>query len=143
MRSESKSIPVPMCPSAQPNVENGLVIGVVSGTARKPEVAYLERAIPQDEGVLALAAPAKPTEVFRLASPCATRSCQHFDGSACRLVGRIVKLLEPVVDRIPKCDLRPTCRWWHQEAAQACVRCPQIVTELFGATPEQVKAARP
>ncbi len=143
MQSESKLLPMPMCPSAQPDLESGVVIGVVSGTAPEPRIAYLERPVSQDEGVLGLASPAKPTEVFRLASPCATISCQHFDGSSCRLVSRIVQLLKPVVGEIPRCHLRPTCRWWAQEGAPACVRRPQIVTELYGATPEQVKAAQP
>ena len=47
--------------------------------------------------VLAMAAPLKPTEVFRLAATCAEHKCPHFDGADCRLATRVAKMLPPVI----------------------------------------------
>lgn len=143
METKSESIAELMCPSAQPDLRNGVVVGVVGGTVREPRVAYLKDPLRVNETVLELASPVKPTEVFRLAAPCANEGCRHFDGASCRLARRIVDLLDTVVPGLPSCHLRSTCRWWKQEGADACLRCPQIVTELYGSTPIQQRAARP
>jgi hypothetical protein len=47
--------------------------------------------------VPALAAPAQPTEVFRLAAAWQTHQCPHFDGVSCSLAPRIVQILPAVV----------------------------------------------
>lgn len=65
----------------------------------------------------------------RMASRCMSNSCQHFDGHACRLAQRIVEQLPTVVEALPDCQIRPSCRWWQQEGAAAGLRCPQMVTE--------------
>jgi len=132
-----------LCPSAQPDIAAGVVIGVVSGTPQDPILSYLREPMAVSTEVLSLALPAKPTEVFRLAAPCAEHACQHFDGHRCQLATRIVSLLEPVTSELPSCHLRSKCRWWSQEGALACKRCPQIVTEMYGATPQQRSAADP
>ena len=36
----------------------------------------------------------------------------------------------PVVGALPRCAIRPTCRWFRQEGREACLRCPQVATEL-------------
>mgnify|MGYP005840404745 CR=1 FL=1 len=64
-----------------------------------------------------------------MASRCMSNSCQHFDGHACRLAQRIVEQLPTVVEALPDCQIRPSCRWWQQEGAAAGLRCPQMVTE--------------
>jgi len=143
METKSDSMPELMCPSAQPDLRRGLVVGVVGGTVGEPRLAYLKKPISVDETVIKQASPVKPTEVFRLSAPCANQGCQHFDGASCRLARRIVELLDPVVGELPSCHLRSSCRWWMQEGAEACLRCPQIVTELYGSTPIQEKVARP
>jgi hypothetical protein len=118
----------PYCPSAQPDIADSIVFGVVGGTAQAPHLMHIEPRPVTDE-VLALAQPVHPTEVFRFAAPCAGNACQHFDGFNCRLATRIVASLPSVVDSLPPCHLRSTCRWWQQEGKAACLRCPQIVTE--------------
>jgi hypothetical protein len=117
------------CPSAQPEMASSVVLGVVGGTADEPCVAYLDEPCPVTDELLALSNPVKPTEIFRFAAPCAGSTCQHFDGSKCRLAMRIVQLLPIVVEKLPPCRLRSKCRWWHQEGKEACKRCPQVVTE--------------
>ena len=118
-----------LCPSAQPEMAGSVAFGVVCGTADAPRSIPLSQPQPVTPELLALSGPVKPTEVFRFAAACAGHSCQHFDGSLCRLAGRIVEKLAPVVASLPFCRLRPHCRWWLQEGRAACVRCPQIVTE--------------
>jgi len=130
----------PLCPSAQPHMTDAVVFGVVTGTPEFPSVRHLERPIPAGDSVLALAAPVKPTEVFRFAAACAGGLCQHFDGANCRLVRRIVEMVPPVIGTPPPCPVRPACRWWQEEGRDACVRCPQVVTDRYGA-PEALREA--
>ena len=133
----------PLCPSAQPEMDGSLVFGVIGGTAEEPQVAYLDVPQPVTEEVLALTQPVKPTEVFRIAAPCAERACQHFDGSKCQLAMRVAQMLPVVVDRLPPCAIRPHCRWWQQEGKAACARCPAVVTEMYQPTDQQRQAADP
>jgi hypothetical protein len=45
------------------------------------------------------------------------------------------------VDGLPPCSIRPGCMWWRQEGKNACLRCPQVVTETRHATDEQRQVA--
>jgi hypothetical protein len=121
----------PLCPSAQPEMADSVVFGLIGGTDEEPRLGYLVELRTVTDELLALTAPVKPTEVFRFAAPCAGNSCQHFDGSDCRLAKRIVQLLPAAEEMLPPCRLRPSCRWWQQEGKAACIRCPQIVTETY------------
>jgi hypothetical protein len=88
-----------------------------------------------------MAAPLKPTEVFRLAATCAEHKCSHFDGADCRLATRGVKMLPPVVDSLPPCTIRKECRWSAQEGAAACMRCPEITTVSYDLSPQVLKVS--
>ncbi|NEP28097.1 MAG: nitrogen fixation protein [Moorea sp. SIO3I6] len=118
-----------LCPSARPESENSHVFGIVNGTKEKPQVTYLKQAQPLTEQLVSLAAPVTPTEVFRISAPCAEKSCQHFDGTNCRLATQIVENLPAVEENLPACAIRKDCRWWNQEGKAACFRCPQVVTD--------------
>jgi len=120
-----------LCPSAQPDMEGAWVLGVISGSAEQSQVAYLNRNVPVTAGLLAAAAPLKPTEVFRFAAHCEENKCRHFDGSHCQLATRIVQILPAVTDGLPPCLIRAECRWFQQEGKAACMRCPQVVTESY------------
>jgi hypothetical protein len=133
----------PHCPSARPEMAGSVVFGVVNGTVEEPRVGYLSQPIPATPEVLALAGPASPGEVFRVGAPCAGAGCLHFDGGQCRLAQRIVQGLLPVVDTLPPCHLRPTCVWWKQEGREACLRCPQVVSQSVEPSPELAWAAAP
>jgi hypothetical protein len=134
-----------MCPSAQPDWEGSQVIGVVGGTADEPQVAYLAEPTPVTDELLALARPVTPTEVFRIAAPCANTGCGHFskEQSTCKLAEKIVRWAPVVVEKLPACSIRPDCRWWQQEGRAACMRCPQVVTDRFQAPEALAKAADP
>ena len=120
-----------LCPSAQPGMDNCRILGVVQQDGPTPRIAYLTDLVPATEKVLALSAPLKPTEVYRLAAPCAEHRCPHFDGADCRLATRIVQILPAVVDTLPPCTIRKDCRWYSQEGGAACKRCPEITTVSY------------
>ena len=134
---------LPLCPSAQPEMNDCVVFGVIRGTADAPRLTPLRQTQPVTKELLALSKPVDPTEVFRFAAPCAGKACQHFDGLNCRLATRIVRVLPAVVQDAPACQLRPTCRWWQQERIAACLRCPQVVTQTYGPSAELIEAADP
>jgi hypothetical protein len=129
------------CPSAQPEMAACRVLGVIGGTAESPEVVYLNEVLPVTDELLARAAPASPTEVFRLAAHCDEKACRHFDGVNCRLATRIVQILPAVTASLPACLIRPTCRWYQQEGRAACLRCPQVVTQTYEPSEDYRRAA--
>jgi len=120
-----------LCPSAQPGMDACRILGVVQHDGPGPKIVYLNQILPASEEVLAMAAPLKPTEVFRLAATCAEGKCPHFDGADCRLATRVATLLPPVVDALPPCLIRKECRWFSQEGGAACLRCPDITTVSY------------
>ncbi len=120
-----------LCPSAQPGMDNCTVLGVVQQDGPKPLLVYLNQHVRATPEVLAMAAPLKPTEVFRLSATCAEHKCPHFDGTDCRLATRIVQMLPAAVDALPPCSIRKDCRWYSQEGAAACRRCPEITTVTY------------
>lgn len=122
------------CPSSRPEMPGSAAFGVVMGSVEQPRVAYLDQALPVTAELLSLAGPVTPTEVFRFAAVCAGGACQHFDGKDCSLASRIVERLPSAVDELPECAIRDSCRWWLQEGAEACFRCPMITTKSYGAT---------
>lgn len=127
-----------LCPSAQPGMDNCRILGVVQLDFQPevqqqpvPRVVYLNELLPATEQVLALSAPLKATEVFRLAATCAEHKCPHFDGADCRLATRIVQILPAVVDALPPCTIRKDCRWFSQEGGAACQRCSEVTTVSY------------
>lgn len=120
-----------LCPSAQPGMDRCHVLGVVDRAGPSPMVLYLKAPMPATPDVLALAGPVKPTEVYRLSATCAEQRCPHYDGQDCQLATRIVAMLPSVVDGLPPCTIRKECRWFSQEGAAACQRCPQVTTVTY------------
>lgn len=133
----------PLCPSAQPEMEGAFAFAVAGAPRDGMRVGYLQGRVPVTDELLALAGPVKPTEVFRFAAPCAGAGCQHYDGSECRLAAKFVQLTPPVTRALPACAVRPDCRWWRQEGKAACMRCPQVVTEMYEYSDAQARAADP
>jgi hypothetical protein len=115
------------------------VLGVLEGGPDAPRLSYLVEPVRVSDELLAQTGGVSPTRVFRFAATCEERSCSHFDGVNCRLATRIVAGLSSVVDRLPPCRIRSKCRWFAQEGAAACLRCPQVVTEIASPT-EGMKA---
>jgi len=112
------------------------ILGLVRFEGAAPKLEYLNELVPATPEVLALSAPLKPTEVFRLAATCAEHKCPHFDGADCRLASRVVQILPAAVDHLPPCIIRKDCRWYSQEGGAACMRCPEITTVSYDLTPQ-------
>jgi hypothetical protein len=125
-----------LCPSAQPGMDQCRVLGVVQRDGPTPMLQYLNEHLPATDEVLAMAAPLKPTEVFRLAATCAEHRCPHFDGADCQLATRIVQILPAIVTALPPCIIRQECRWYSQEGGAACRRCPEITTVNYDVSPQ-------
>lgn len=132
---------VPLCPSAQPDMQNSMVFGVIGGTVEEPQASYLIMPQPLYK-MPKVPEPLEPTEVFRIAATCAEHQCMHFDGSKCKLAQKIARL-DPVVEFLPPCPIRTDCRWWQQEGKEACLRCPAVVTENYQPSEEMRLAANP
>jgi hypothetical protein len=121
------------CPSAQADAKASRIYGIMTGPSENRRVGYLTETLKPTAELLALSGEAKPTQLFRIAAPCANGACQHFNG-ACTLAQRIVAASPIVVNALPECQIRATCRWYHQEGADACLRCPQVATDKVDAT---------
>ena len=120
-----------LCPSSTGTLEDTVLIGVVTDHVDGPRVIPTDRAMPVTPDILKMAEPVNPSEVFRFASPCQASKCPHFKNEACQLAVRSVDLLQAVADELPKCSIRPHCRWFRQEGVAICKRCPQVVTDQY------------
>lgn len=118
----------PLCPSAQPDMEGARIIGLISGSAEEPRVAYLPPGLAVDPGVSRSLLPLAPTQVFRFAATCESGHCMHFAHGRCSLAARVVEQLPEVVDLLPPCQIRAGCRWYSEQGGAACRRCPQVIT---------------
>lgn len=118
-----------LCPSAQPDQPDARVFGVQTTTDdHQRRVGYLTETMPVTPALLALSGKADAPEVLRIAAPCMNGRCMNYEGGACGLAGRVARMLEPVVGTLPRCAIRPGCRWFREQGPAACVRCPQVVT---------------
>jgi len=116
-----------LCPSGDAGQADAQVFAI-AGAGEDGAAAYLDRLLPVDEHVIALASPLLPANVYRVATPCANSACAQFEGGKCQVAARIAAAFAPQADVLPPCVIRPACRWWRQEGVAACLRCPQIVT---------------
>lgn len=118
------------CPSAQPDMKGARVFGVLSGSEEAPRVAYLKPGARIAQSMLARLGNVAPTQVFRFAATCEEGRCTHFDGARCKLGERVATQLVSVVDTLPPCQIRASCRWFAEQGGAVCLRCPQIVTAV-------------
>jgi hypothetical protein len=119
------------------------VFGIAVSGESGPEVAWLEQPVPLTPELLAKTGDVDPQRIFRMSAPCAASDCLHFDGVQCQLATRIVQILPAVTEALPPCQLRASCRWYVQEGAAACYRCPQVITHYYEPSERLVQAASP
>src|SRR5687767_696904 len=91
------------CPSAQPDMEEARVDGLVSGTPTVPRIAYLAAKAEIDLATVPDMGPVAVTQVFRIAARCEEHRCAQFADGRCSLGKRIVDGVSPVVDALPPC----------------------------------------
>lgn len=137
------------CPSGLSDAPESVVLGVRSGPTG--QATYLAEPVPAAAVAHAVPADVPPTRVLRFASHC-TASCANRIGTQCGLINRVTVLPAlSATGAVPRCHLRPRCKWWDQKGIEACLRCPGVATiaredDEFGAlvanpatTPEQLK----
>lgn len=118
------------CPSAQPDMADAHVFGVVAGTQAEPRIAYLKQRAEITPDMMDSLGDLDPTLVFRYSGRCENARCGQYADGQCGLGQRILEQLPPVVAALPSCQIRATCRW-HQERGDAiCLRCPQVMTRV-------------
>jgi hypothetical protein len=73
-----------------------------------------------------------PEKRFRFASPCVEARCAQWTGSRCGVIDTVLSTPDrpPVPERLPRCGIRSSCRWYAQSGAEACAVCPLVVTDL-------------
>jgi hypothetical protein len=146
--TDERSAGAAYCPSAAPDVPGATILGVTSRTESGPRVIYLAEPVLLTEEIAASLDGVSDGEVLRIAAPCQEGACPHFRDSDCSLITKIVRAGPDASDAadahsLPQCYLRPRCRWFRQEKAAACRRCPTIATEVPDSTDLQLWVADP
>ncbi len=133
-RSFSHAKEVLFCPSAQPGLNQSLILGIVDKRGDESQVTLLSRPVKVSVGTMSafFGSTTRPTEVFRFAAPCEKGGCRNWSGSHCRVAEQLVQILPAISAGLPECSLRPMCRWFQQEGRSACERCPQVLTDDQG-----------
>ncbi|MFJ1596439.1 hypothetical protein [Streptomyces sp. NPDC088261] len=121
-----RETPVAWCPSGDASRPESVVLGVRSGDG--DQVVYLAEPVPAADVLGSIPEGIAPSRVLRFASHCVS-DCANRVGEACGLIERI-KTVPAGTDAsaVPRCHLRPHCKWWNQTGVEACHRCPAIST---------------
>lgn len=133
------------CPSAQPDMTGARPFGVIQGKAQELRIAFFKKSTLDGFDWRARFSSLDATQIFRFAARCEEDRCSHFDGERCSLGRRVRSNLPPVVDALPPCLIRATCRWFDEQGGQVCLRCPQVISMIPAADGElnELAVARP
>jgi hypothetical protein len=129
-----------LCPSARCEPDS-ILLGVVAPDGR---IGYLRPELRIDAKFVAAARAARaPEKRFRFAQPCVESRCAHWTGSRCGVIQNVLDSGEASLAAsesrpLPRCSIRPRCRWFAEHGTRACMVCPLVVTEP---TVDQVGAA--
>jgi hypothetical protein len=124
-----------ICPSARCE-EGAVLLGVIGPDG---VVGYVTPQLTVDDDFVRHVRRGRTPEArFRFAQPCIEKKCMQWTGCRCGLIDKLLN--SPAVAEIvghsrgplPKCAIRPTCRWFAQAAAKACAVCPLIVHSQDG-----------
>lgn len=124
-------------------MQDARVLGLLTGSAEEPRVAYLPPGVGIDVELAKSLLPLAPTQAFRFAAKCESSRCVHFGDGRCSLAERIVQQLPEVVDALPPCQIRSGCRWYAEQGGAACRRCPQVITMVPRADDAMNRVALP
>jgi hypothetical protein len=116
-----------MCPSSRCEPGSSL-IAILGDEGR---LAHVTPALPVDAAFVESARRhGSPEARMRFASPCLQAGCAQWTGSSCGIIEKVVAAeVGPQGGRLPRCAIRPSCRWYAQEGAAACRACPLVVTD--------------
>jgi hypothetical protein len=138
------SDPNKLCPSSRCE-EGNILLGVVNAEGR---IDFIPERIEIDATFVAVAKSGRPPEQrFRFSSPCLKRGCEKWDGDRCG-VAKILNeqgphLLAPEpAPTLPRCSIRPNCRWHGEHGDVICSTCSWVVTERGNQLEERVEQAQ-
>jgi hypothetical protein len=108
-----------------------VLLGIVGADGR---VGYLTPTTTIDDDFVAVASHAGPPgQRFRFASPCVEAGCAQWTGSRCAVIDAAIAVDDREQSHtdaaLPRCAIRPTCRWFAQSGSDACKVCPFVITE--------------
>ncbi len=120
-----------LCPSSR--CEDGnILLGLVNAEGR---IDFIPQRVEIDAEFVAIAKQGRPPEQrFRFSSPCLKRGCEKWDGERCG-VAKILhergpELLPPEsAPALPRCSIRPDCRWYGEYGDSICFTCSWMITE--------------
>jgi hypothetical protein len=120
-----------LCPSSRCE-EGSTLLGIVNAQGR---IDFMAEPIAIDASFVAAAKEGRPPEQrFRFSSPCLKRGCEKWDGERCGVAKvlheRGPDLLPPDdAAMLPRCAIRPDCRWHGEYGDQICYTCAWVITE--------------
>lgn len=101
-------------------------------------MAYAADQVVIDEEFVAIAREGRSPEArFRFSSPCVRAACKQWTGGGCGVIDAVLEHApSPAVDTpLPRCSIRPSCRWFAQRGGAACAVCPDVVTDCIAQAP--------
>jgi len=120
-----------LCPSARCE-EGNILLGLVNAHGR---IDFLADRVEIDAKFVEVAKEGRlPEQRFRFSSPCLKRGCEKWDGERCGVAKilhqRAPELLPAEPDAaLPRCSIRPACRWHGEYGDSICFTCSWVVTE--------------
>jgi hypothetical protein len=131
------------CPSAQLDMQDAKVLGVMERTADGPRLSYLTGRADVSPDMVGGLAPEHVGRVLRISARCESSKCGQFANGRCGLGQRVAQMMADVVDTLPSCRIRPTCRWYAEQGGAVCLKCPQVVTQVSADDAAMVSVAVP
>ena len=122
-----------LCPSAR--CEDGaILLGIVG---KNGVVGYVRPLMRVDEAFVRKAREGHaPERRFRFSQPCIESACKQWSGDRCGVIDRALPAAEEAGasytsgKALPRCTIRPRCRWFAQAGRDACAVCPLVITDV-------------
>jgi hypothetical protein len=121
-----------LCPSARCE-EGAILLGIVG---KDGVVGYVRPRVAVDAEFVRRAREGRtPEKRFRFSQPCIESGCQQWTGDRCGVIDRVLPAaqeagaIDTSANALPRCTIRPRCRWFAQVGRRACLVCPLVVTE--------------
>ena len=116
-----------LCPSGK-CAPGAKLMGIVQEDGR---IGYLGQPLEVDDQFVERAHEGRmPERRFRFVNPCAEGGCHQWTGTRCGVIDKVMTELEGhEAEALPRCGIRPHCRWFAQNGAAACSVCALVITD--------------
>jgi hypothetical protein len=119
------------CPVARPDMADARPFGIVSDAAGPTRIAFFKKTTLGGFAWRGHFSSVEASRALRFGARCAEHGCAHYDGRHCALGDHVDRHLGPVVDQLPPCLIRASCRWFAERGAGVCLRCPQVFSSAM------------